>query len=257
LFDCERSTVARLLRRFERLSTRIADVVVTTNETARRRHINRNRVDPGSITVVRNGPDLDLVREVAPAPAARRDGRTTILYVGSMGRHDGVGELLDAVEVLVTELGRTDAFCVLVGDGAAGDEVRARCRALGPEHAIMTGWLDHTEVPAYLSAADICVAPEPSNEYNDGCTVIKLMEYMALGKPIVAFDLPEHRVTAGEAALYARPNDTRHFAEQLSELMDDEARRHQLGSAARQRVIDQLAWHHQVDDLLAAYQRLG
>lgn len=257
LFEQDRPAIRRALRLFEWVSARLADLLVTTNETARRRHLDRNGPHPDDVFVVRNGPDLRLIRDVEPAPAARRAGRLTILYIGSMGRHDGVELLVDAMENLFDEHGRTDAFFVLVGDGAAGDDVRARCRSLGPDRAIATGWIDHTEVSAYLSAADICVAPEPSNPYNDGCTVIKLMEYMALGKPIVAFDLPEHRITAGPAALYARPNDTQDFARRLSDLMDDEPRRNEMGAAARERVIDHLAWHHQADRLLAAYERLG
>lgn len=257
LFEGSQSAIGRLLRLFERLSAGAADLVLTTNETARNRHIERNGVDPSRITVVRNGPDLDLVHDTEPAPEARRPGKQTILYVGSMGRHDGVDNLIDSIELLTTELGRDDAFCVLVGDGEAGDDVRDRCHVLGPDQAAATGWIHHTEIPAYLSAADICVAPEPSNPYNDGCTVIKLMEYMALGKPIVAFDLPEHRVTAGDTAVYARPNDSLDFALKLSALMDDKQRRNDMGVAARERVNEHLSWEHQAAHLIAAYERLG
>jgi glycosyltransferase involved in cell wall biosynthesis len=110
------------------------------------------------------------------------------------------------------------------------------------------------EVPAYLSAADICVAPEPSNPLNDRSTVIKIMEYMAMGKPTVAFDLPEHRFTAGNAAVYARPNDELDYARQIATLMDHPERRARMGQAGRERVEAELAWPHQAGPLLKAYQ---
>jgi glycosyltransferase involved in cell wall biosynthesis len=86
--------------------------------------------------------------------------------------------------------------------------------------------------------------------------MIKISEYMALGKPIVAFDLPEHRVTAREAALYARPNDDLEFARAIAELMDDPDRRETMARAGRRRVERELEWRHSVPPLLAAYARI-
>jgi glycosyltransferase involved in cell wall biosynthesis len=87
--------------------------------------------------------------------------------------------------------------------------------------------------------------------------MIKMMEYMTLGKPIVAFDLPEHRVTAAEAALYAYPNDELDFARQILVLMDDPELRRNLGQIGRERVENELAWPYQSIHLLDAYKSLG
>jgi glycosyltransferase involved in cell wall biosynthesis len=122
---------------------------------------------------------------------------------------------------------------------------------------LFTGWVEPAEVAQYLSVADICVAPEPSNSYNDRSTVVKMMEYMALGKSIVAFDLPEHRVTAQDAALYARPNDELDFARHIVTLMDDPQRRDKMGRAGRERVEKELAWPHQAMRLIHAYETLA
>jgi len=104
---------------------------------------------------------------------------------------------------------------------------------------------------------DICVAPEPSNSYNDRSTTIKMMEYMALGKPIVAFDLPEHRASAQDAAVYARPNDELDFARQIAALMDDPERRQKMGQIGKDRVETELAWPYQEKHLLEVYEALS
>ena len=86
--------------------------------------------------------------------------------------------------------------------------------------------------------------------------MIKMSEYMALGKPIVAFDLPEHRVTAQEAALYAKANNELDFAQQLATLMDDLPRRQAMGKFGRERVESVLAWSHQSKALIKVYDQL-
>jgi len=101
----------------------------------------------------------------------------------------------------------------------------------------------------------VCVNPDRANEMNDKSTMNKILEYMALGKPIVQFALAEGRVSAGEASLYAAPNDFRDFAKKLCDLLDDPKRRARMGKIGRQRVEEELAWHHQVPKLLAAYTK--
>jgi glycosyltransferase involved in cell wall biosynthesis len=118
------------------------------------------------------------------------------------------------------------------------------------------GWVAPAQVTAFLARMDICLAPEPSNPYNDHSTAIKVMEYMAMAKPIVCFDLPEHRVTAGSAAAYVRPNDELDFARQVAALMDDADQRERMGAEGRKRVENELAWPHQARFLLAAYETL-
>lgn len=249
--------IVRALVALENLSTRLADHVIVTNESYRRIALERARVPADRVTVVRNGPDPAVLREVDPHPDVPRDGRVVIGYVGSVGHHDGVDYMLRALHHLKRGLGRADFRCLLVGAGDALEENRRLAHDLELDGEIrFTGWVPHAEVGSYLSAADLCVAPEPSNPYNDRCTVIKLMEYMALGRPIVAFDLPEHRRTARDAALYARPNSPEDMAAQIARLMDDEPLRRAMGERGRQLVRDELAWPHQVPHLLGVYRTL-
>ena len=122
------------------------------------------------------------------------------------------------------------------------------------EYVLFTGMVNHSEVARYLGAADLCVAPEPSAPYNDRSTAVKLMEYMALAKPIVAFDLTEHRFTAQGAAAYVKPNDELEFARAIAELMDDPGRRETMGLLGRRRVETELAWQYSIPKLLEAYR---
>ena len=192
-----------------------------------------------------------------PDPGLRQEGRAILSYVGWMGFQDGVDHLLRALRHLIQDLGRTDFFCLLVGAGEACSSLKLLTEQLGLANCVLfTGWVEPAEVAQYLSAADICVAPEPSNSYNDRSTVVKMMEYMALGKPIVAFDLPEHRVTAQDAALYARPNDELDFARHIATLMDDPQQRDKMGRAGRERIEKELAWPHQARLLIGAYETL-
>jgi glycosyltransferase involved in cell wall biosynthesis len=247
----------RMLLALEKLSCRLADHVIVTNESYRRLALERGKVPAERITIVRNGPDLNRLRPAEPDPTLRPAGKTLLLYVGVIGVQDGVDHLLRAVAHLLRDLKREDFVCVIVGDGDAlpGLRTLAAQLALG-EHVRFAGWVEPAAVGRYLNAADICLAPEPSNNYNDRSTMIKIMEYMTMRKPTVAFDLPEHRFSAGEAAVYARANDDLDYARQIALLMDDPARREEMGRIGRQRVEGQLAWGCQAPALLSAYQKL-
>ncbi len=241
----------------EKLSCRLADHVIATNESYKTVEMRRGNVPEAQITVVRNGPDLKHMQTIKPHHDLCHEGKTNISYVGVMGFQDGVDYLLRALQHLVHNLGRTDFFCVLVGDGDALPSLKSLTEQLNiASHVLFTGWVERTEVARYLSAADICAAPEPFNSYNDRSTTIKMMEYMAFGKPIVAFDLQEHRVSAQGAAVYASPNDELDFAQQIASLMDDAEQCKKMGEKGRERVATELAWEHQEKFLIRAYKAL-
>ena len=241
----------------EKLSCRLADHVIATNESYKIVEMERGDLPQEHITVVRNGPDLRRMQTMERDPDLRHEGKLIISYVGWMGVQDGVDYLLRALHHLAYDLGRTDFLCVLVGAGDAWLSLESMTEQLDLSgYVLFTGWVEPTEIPRYLSAADICVAPEPSGPYNDRSTAIKVMEYMALGKPIVAFDLPEHRFSAQDAAVYARANDELDFARQIASLMDDPERRKQMGEKGRQRIERELAWEYQEKFLLKAYEAL-
>jgi glycosyltransferase involved in cell wall biosynthesis len=249
--------VHRALLFFERLSCRWADHVVVANDSCKRLVIDRTGIRPGKVTVVRNGPEPCHLQAALPAAGVRQDARVLIGYVGVMGRQDGVDYLLRALACLRRDFHRDDWNCLLVGDGETVPILRQLAIDLGiADRVEFTGWLAYQDVAQYIAAMDICVAPDPSNEYSDRSTIIKLMEYMAQAKPIVAFDLPEHRVTAEDAALYAKANDELDFARQIARLMDDPQLRARLGQSGRARAASTLAWTHQEQLLIGAYEKI-
>jgi glycosyltransferase involved in cell wall biosynthesis len=246
-----------LLIRLEKLSCRLADHIIATNESYKAMEIERSGVAPQRVTVVRNGPDCDRLRPTQPDLALVSPGMIQLVYAGVMGVQDGVDFLLRALAHLLHDLGQADFHCVLVGDGSASSDLDTLGKELSLcNHVTFTGWLGPEQVARYLATADICVAPEPSNPYNDRSTMIKMMEYMSVAKPIVAFDLPEHRVTAEDAAVYATPNNELDFARQIASLMVDPQRRQAMGQIGRAKAEYVLAWRHQQKSLLQAYAKL-
>jgi len=217
----------------------------------------RDGVLESRITVVRNGIELQNLSIIEPARTLLPEGKTIIGYIGVMGFQDGVDYLLRALGHLIHDLKRTDFFCLLVGGGDAFPYLKSLAEQLGISGQILfTGMVPYLDVPRYLSAADICVAPEPSAPYNDRSTAVKLMEYMSLAKPIIAFDLTEHRFTAQGAARYVKPNDELKFAQAIVELMDDPAERDRMGLLGRQRMETELAWQYSIPKLLEVYRNV-
>lgn len=242
----------------EGLSFRLADHVISTNESYKEVAIRRGFVEEHRITIVRNGPDLDELQSSSVDPALRKYGKSIIGYVGVIGFQDGVNNLLRALSYIVYKMERTDFLCVIVGDGSAMPELQSLCVQLGlGKFVVFKGWVSRLEqVARYLNSMDICIAPEPSDPYNDRSTAVKIMEYMAAGKPIVASDLPEHNFTAREAAIYARPNDELDFARKIVELMDDPILRNTMSKKGLDRINSELSWPHQARQLLQAYANL-
>lgn len=254
LFGKNEGVVYRALLGFERLMCGVADHVLETNRSYQEIDMSRNQVSAQHITVVRNGPDLTYLKPIAPDPTLSKPGKSTICYVGEMGFHDGLDYLLRALHCLIYEMKQTALWAILVGDGPAYQAMQVMSKQLELEpYVTFVGRVPHRDVVRYLSSADICVAPEPANPYNDRSTMIKIMEYMAVGKPIVAFDLTEHRMSSTNAALYAKPNNERDFADQIGRLMDDPALGAKLGALGRARVEQTLAWPHQAQKLINAY----
>jgi glycosyltransferase involved in cell wall biosynthesis len=247
--------VYRALLLFEKLSCRFADHVIVTNESYKRLAMERGRVPEERITVVRNGIELSRAMvPVEPDQELRQMGKTIIGYVGVLGVQDGVDYLLRAMNYLLRGLGRNDFYCVIVGFGDALEDLKRLAQELAlQDHVYFTGPIFGEKLRQLLAAADICVDSSPANPYTDRSTMFKIMEYMSLGKPIVAFDLPEHRFTARGAAIYVTPNDERAFARALAKLMDDPESRMALGTTGSGRIKTQLAWEYSIPNLLSAY----
>ncbi len=241
----------------ERLTFRFADVSIATNHSYRRIAIERGGMPPERVFVVRSGPSLERLK-ICPADEKLKRGKKFLIgYVGVMGRQEGIDLLLQAVRTLVFDLHRKDIHFGLVGGGTSLDEMKQLAVELGvADYVTFTGRVPDAELLAMLNTADVCVNPDVANEMNDISTMNKIMEYMALGKPIVQFDLTEGRFSAQEASLYARRNDPRDLAEKIVELLENPERRAAMGACGRKRVQEELEWRYEAPKLLAAYDAL-
>lgn len=248
----------RLTRVFEWLTFKVADTVISTNGSYKAIAVERGGKRAEDVFVVRSGPDLSRVRRVPPDPMLKK-GRTYLVgYVGVMGEQEGIDLLLEAVHHLVKDKGRQDIQFVLVGSGPQLDSLRALAEDMGVvEHVTFTGRAPDELLFRVLSTADVCVNPDRVNPMNDKSTMNKILEYMALGKPIVQFDVAEGRVSAQEASLYARANDTLDFAEKIEALLADPEKRARMGAYGRRRVEEELAWKYQAPTLIKAYESAG
>jgi glycosyltransferase involved in cell wall biosynthesis len=247
----------KLMVWLERLTFRTADISIATNESYRRIAVERGGMDPDRVFVVRSGPSLDRLRVLPPQPSLKQGRAHLVGYVGVMGRQEGIDLLLRAVRSIVHDRGRRDIHFGLVGGGTSLEEMKTLARELGvADYVTFTGRVPDAQLLAMLNTAEVCVNPDVANEMNDKSTMNKIMEYMALGKPIVQFDLAEGRFSAQDASLYARRNDPDDMAAKIVELIDDPARRAAMGAYGRRRVENELEWRYEVPKLRAAYRAL-
>lgn len=243
-------------RATEFLTFRTAHIVLSTNESYRRVAMKRGHKPPDAVFTVRNGPRLSEFVPVPPDPALKQGSPHMACYAGVMGQQDGLTDLLNAIHHMVNDLGRRDILFTLLGDGEARPEALATIDRWGFSDVVsMPGMIHNRDLlRRYLASADVCLSPEPYNKLNAASTFIKIGEYMAMGRPVVCYDLPESRCTAQEAAIYAAPGDPRSFGQAIATLIDDPERRERMGAAGRERVTTCLAWEHQSHNLLAAYE---
>jgi glycosyltransferase involved in cell wall biosynthesis len=250
-----RGLIWKTLVLLERLTFRVADISIATNLSYARVAVQRGKMNPDRVHVIRSGPNLARVRELPPDEAWRNGRSYLVAYVGVIGEQEGIDLLLEAVQHITSSRKRRDVQFVVMGAGPSLDTLKRSCTRMGlSEFVTFTGRVNDTILFKVLSTADVCVNPDRPNAMNDMSTMNKIMEYMALGKPIVQFDLTEGRVSAQSASLYARNTDTVDFGDKILELIDDQVRRREMGIYGRQRVRDQLSWEHEEPKLIAAYE---
>jgi glycosyltransferase involved in cell wall biosynthesis len=240
---------------FEKLTFHAAQLVITTNDSHKRVAVARGGKAPGDVYVVRSGPNLSRFTHYPPDPALKRGKPFLLAYLGEICVQDGVDYMIRAVRILRDDLGRDDFHCILVGGGPHQPAIAAYAEEVGVgDICTFTGRISDDELCRVLSSADIAVDPDPKNAWTDQSTMNKIMEYMWFGLPIVAFDLTEARVSAGEAAVFVEPNVETEMAAALAALLDDPDRRRTMAGIGQARIRDKLAWDYSIPPLLAAYE---
>ncbi len=242
---------------FERMTFRCADISIATNESYKKIAIERGGMLSTDVFVVRSGPKLERFKIIPPDVTLKKGKAFLVGYVGVMGAQEGIEYLLQAARYIIHDCQRTDIHFGLVGGGTELAHLQALAIHFGiNDYVTFTGRAPDAVLLAMLNTADVCVNSDVANDMNDKSTMNKIMEYMALGKPVVQFDLTEGRVSAQQASLYAKPNDAIDLANKILELLADPVKRQQMGSFGRERVENELAWHHEAPKLLAAYEHL-
>jgi glycosyltransferase involved in cell wall biosynthesis len=249
-----RDVFHRIMLLWERLTFMAADVSIATNDSYREIAVTRGKMDPDKVFVVRSGPSLERLKIIPPVQEHKRGRRYLIGYVGVMGKQEGIDYLIEVARILVHDMNRRDVHFALVGGGPSLEDLRKLAEEKKvSDFMTFTGRAPDQILLEVLNTADICVNPDEVNPMNDKSTMNKIMEYMALGKPIIQFDVTEGRFSAGPASLYAKPNDAKDMADALVYLLDRPALRQEMGRQGRARVEKELAWPYEAPKLLAAY----
>lgn len=240
----------------ERATFRTADAVISTNESHRQVALQRGQIAPERVFIVRSAIRTTDYRQGQPRPELRRGREHLVGYLGEIGVTDGVDLLLLTARYIAFDRHRTDIGFAILGDGVLFNEiVKMRERLSLNDVVHLTGWVsDDSLIADYLATADVCAVPDPKNPVNDRSTMNKVVEYMAMGRPVVAYDLHEVRDTAQNAGVYVRSNDPREFGDAILELLDSPEKRRAMSQEAIKRFTEVLAWEHQRPKLLSAYQ---
>ncbi len=248
----------KILLLCEKLSCKLADVVIATNASYKEIEITRHGIEPDKIRIVRNDPIIKEFSGNSDKTKRENNRKITILYIGSINPQDGVEILLDVLNYLVNHLSEKNILCRIVGNGDSLEDLKTRAVELDlMDYLEFTGYIyEREKIKYYLETSDICVEPAPSSALNDHSTFIKIMEYMAVSKPIVAFDLKESRYSADGCAILVRPGDIEGFALAIKNLLDDDLLRHRLGKAGFTRIQNELNWSNASIDLIEAYKTM-
>jgi len=243
---------------FEKLSCKLANAIVSTNLSYKQIVINRHQINRNKVFIVRNDPILTECLLTKGHNNRHRNNKKVVLYLGSINIQDGVDILLQALHYLINDLGEKNFTCYIIGDGDSLQLAKLTAEQLGLMPFIeFKGYIYEKEkINKYLCLSDICVEPAPDNELNRHSTFIKIMEYMAAGKPIVAFDLAETKYSAKNSAIFVRPGDITGFAMAIYSLIHVSKLRQDLGKAGLERIRNQLNWEKSRLNLEKAYRSL-
>ena len=250
-----RSPLVRVLLALEGGSVRVAHRVLAVNETLKDLMVERHGADPSRITVMRNVPP----RSAMPAEQTQRPGALDapqLVFLGSMESQDGVDALPELMSLLRNQHGLPGARMTVIGDGSRRPAVEAAMAAAGhAEQVRFTGYVPHERVWDLLGEADVCIEPAPRGPLNDRCSMVKVTEYMAAARPVVAFPLPEIRRMGDGAVLFAESGEMEEMAAHAARLARDADVRHEHARRGRERALE-LTWEHSEQTLLAAYADL-
>jgi len=248
---------ARALLKAEAATYRWADVVISTNESYKHIATTRGRKNADNVFVVRSAPRKTFaVTEIGQTRSS--DEAHRIAYVGTMGAQEGIDILLDAIKLLVTDYKRTNLQCDIIGGGPERDALMALSVSLGlAEFVTFHGRVSDGDMRSIIMNSDIGVNPDRPSTMNSLSSMNKIVEYMALGIPMVQFDCVEGKRTALEASTYVTDPTAAGLAIEMDALLADAAGREYMRTYGLQRFNDALCWEAQYPNLINAYSQLA
>jgi len=255
--QAQRGLLYRGLLLLEKLTLRSADAVIAVNQSHRDIAIQRDKIEGYKITIVRSGPPRFWSEIQAYSPECKKGRDFLVVFLGEMGSQDGIDYLLRTIRNYA-DLYPKDVLFTLIGGGPEQQRMVEMAHQLGLDDWVtFTGRVTEVKVLwQFLATADLCVAPDPFTEYGDLSTTNKIIEYLAFGRPVVAFSLTEHRRTALDTAEYVEPNDIVKMSASIHNLLMDEGRRQDMGRQGQGRFREHLAWENSERELVALYSRL-
>lgn len=255
---CRKDIFYRILLFMEKLTFKTADLVISTNESYKKIAISRGGKNENEVFVVRNGPDLSKIFFPPPNEKIKDGFSHLIAYIGTIGNQEGIDVLLRVVRHLVYEKRIDNIKFVIIGTGPHWKKMVKLSQDMElTNYVTFTGFIPYRELYEILATADVCVNPEHKNSFTDKSTMIKIMDYMVFGKPIVQFDTTEGRITAGKSSIYVENNDEIVFAEAIVSLLNDPDKRREMGEIGRKRIHESLNWNQQKSNLKEAYDYLA
>lgn len=238
---------------FERQTYKHCTFAFVTNESYKKIAIERGKMDPDRVIVLRSGPDLERLKIQEPVESIKRGYRYMVGYLGVIGQQEGIEYLLEAAQYIKNH--DNNVFWGIVGGGPHLAALKKQANDMGLNDCVeFTGRVSDEKLLDYLNTADVCVNSDTYNSMNDKSTMNKILEYMALGKPIVQFDLTEGRYSAQDASLYAKQNDAIDMAKKVIELLNNPEKRKNMGEYGRNRILNELSWKHTSKALLKGYE---
>lgn len=243
----------KLMKYFEKQTFKHAVASIATNHSYKEIAITRGGMSPDKVQIVRSGPKLDRLKLQRPIEKFKKGRKYLIGYLGVIGEQEGIDLLLESVKHIVEK--RNDVQVAIVGGGSDLEILKNLSLEMGlGEYVDFYGRVSDQLLVDILNSADVCVNPDKPTEMNNLSTMNKIMEYMALKKPIVQYDLKEGRFSAKEASLYA--NDIIDFAEKIMYLLDNESERERMSEFGYNRVVNELSWDYESRNLISFYEKV-
>jgi glycosyltransferase involved in cell wall biosynthesis len=251
----KKNLLYRMMLFLEKMTFKTASYSIATNDSYKEIAITRGKMPAEKVQVVRSGPGLNRLK-ITEGDVKYKNGRNYLVgYVGVIGEQEGIDLLLEAAKIICEK--RNDVQFAIVGGGTSLEELKHMSEDMNlSSHVDFYGRVPDEILLDVLNTSDVCVNPDKPTEMNNLSTMNKIMEYMALRKPIVQFDMKEGRFSAQKASLYAVNNDVRDFAKKIEYLLDHESIRKEMGAYGYERIINELSWAHESMKLIYFYSKV-